>query len=121
MTANALSAATQPRLSRLSPSGRTETGATGAVATGILLVTALKKTLGRIGAGVILAGLLAATAHGQQEDEASSLDTFNIPDDVALLAPTDPNVRNNNRLRRGPTPGISSSAEPCMRLSRILR
>ena len=77
----------------MSPSGRTETGATGAVATGILLVTALKKTLGRIGAGVILAGLLAATAHGQQEDEASSLDTFNIPDDVALLAPTDPNVR----------------------------
>ena len=64
-------------------------------------MTALTKTLTRIGSGVLLGGLLAAAAYGQDqatpaaasEAEASSADTFNIPDDIAILGPSDPNVR----------------------------
>jgi peptidyl-prolyl cis-trans isomerase SurA len=52
----------------------------------------LTKTLKRIGSGAVLAGLLAAAAHGQ-DGEASSADTFNIPDDVSILGPSDPNMR----------------------------
>ena len=54
-------------------------------------MTALTKTFRRIGTGVILAGLFAAAAHGQEE--AVSADTFNIPDDISILGPSDPNVR----------------------------
>jgi peptidyl-prolyl cis-trans isomerase SurA len=61
-------------------------------------VTALKKTFRRIGSGVLLAGLLAAAANGQEEapsqpQETSSADTFNIPDDISILGESDPNVR----------------------------
>jgi peptidyl-prolyl cis-trans isomerase SurA len=64
-------------------------------------VTALTKTLTRIGSGVLLGGLLAAAAYGQDqatpaptsEAETSSAEAFNIPDDVAILGPSDPNVR----------------------------
>jgi len=56
-------------------------------------VTALTKTFRRIGTGALLAGLLAAAAHGQEEPEATSADTFNIPDDISILGPSDPNAR----------------------------
>ena len=63
-------------------------------------MTALTKTLTRIGSGVLLGGLLAAAAYGQDEAtpaaseaETSSAEAFNIPDDVAILGPSDPNVR----------------------------
>jgi peptidyl-prolyl cis-trans isomerase SurA len=52
----------------------------------------LTKTLTRIGSGVVLAGLIAAAAHGQ-ESEASSADAFNIPTDISILGPDDPNLR----------------------------
>jgi len=50
---------------------------------------------------VLLGGLLAAAAYGQDEAtpaaaseaETSSAEAFNIPDDVAILGPSDPNVR----------------------------
>ena len=57
-------------------------------------MTALKKTFWRIGSGAVLAGLLAAGAYGQDEVEGtSSAETFNIPDNIAILGPSDPNVR----------------------------
>ena len=77
----------------------------------ILRVTALTKTLSRIGSGVLLGGLLAAAAYGQEQAapaetppadtaasapapaEASSADAFNIPADISILGPSDPNVR----------------------------
>ena len=55
-------------------------------------MTALTKTLRRIGSGVLLAGLFAAAAHGQEEG-ASSADAFNIPNDISILGPSDPNLR----------------------------
>ena len=54
-------------------------------------MTALTKTLKRIGSGALLAGLLAAAAHGQVGP--SSADAFDIPEDVSILGPSDPNVR----------------------------
>lgn len=54
-------------------------------------MTALTKTFKRIGCGVALAALFAAAAHGQ--DEASSADAFNIPEDISILGPSDPNLR----------------------------
>src|SRR5690606_39133187 len=54
-------------------------------------VTALTKTFKRIGCGVALAALFAAAAHGQ--DEVSSADAFNIPEDISILGPSDPNLR----------------------------
>ena len=57
-----------------------------------LRVTALTKTLRRIGSGVILAGLFAAAAHGQEE-ETSSADAFNIPEDISILNQSDSSVR----------------------------
>jgi peptidyl-prolyl cis-trans isomerase SurA len=51
----------------------------------------LTKTFRRIGAGAILAGLFTAAAHGQ--DEVTSADIFNIPENVSILGPSDPNVR----------------------------
>ena len=54
-------------------------------------MTALTKTLRRIGSGALLASLLAAAAHGQ--DEASSADAFDIPENVSILGPSDPNLR----------------------------
>jgi len=59
-------------------------------------VTGLTKTLRRIGSGVALAGLLAAAAHGQQQQaqgETSSADAFDIPENISILGETDPNVR----------------------------
>jgi peptidyl-prolyl cis-trans isomerase SurA len=65
-----------------------------------LRVTALTHNFRRIGSGMLLAGLLAATAHGQEQpdqaapdQEASSADAFNIPADISILGPSDPNVR----------------------------
>ena len=55
-------------------------------------MTGLTKTFRRIGAGVVLASLLAAAAHGQDED-LEAADTFNIPDDISILGPSDPNLR----------------------------
>ena len=55
-------------------------------------MTALTKTLRRIGSGVILAGLFAAAAHGQEE-ETSSADAFNIPEDISILNQSDSSVR----------------------------
>ncbi len=51
----------------------------------------LTKTFGWIGSGALLAGLLAAGASGQEA--ASSADSFNIPEDVSILGPSDPNLR----------------------------
>ncbi len=51
----------------------------------------LTKTFGWIGSGALLAGLLAAGANGQEA--ASSADSFNIPEDVSILGPSDPNLR----------------------------
>jgi peptidyl-prolyl cis-trans isomerase SurA len=57
-------------------------------------VTALTKTLKRIGSGVVLAGLLATTAYGQESNsESSTSDAFNIPGNISILGPSDPNVR----------------------------
>lgn len=62
-------------------------------------MTALTKTLRRIAAGALLAGIFAAAAHGQEEtssavpEETSSADAFNIPNDISILGQTDPNVR----------------------------
>lgn len=66
----------------------------------------LTKTLRRIGSGVLLGGLLAAAAYAQDDAapaetagaeaapaEASSADAFNIPADISILGPSDPNVR----------------------------
>ena len=62
-------------------------------------MTALNKTLRRIGSGVLLGGLLAAAAYGQDEAtpaadspaETSSADAFNIPENISILGPSDPN------------------------------
>ena len=51
----------------------------------------LTKTFGWIGSGALLAGLLAAGANGQEA--ASSADSFNLPEDVSILGPSDPNLR----------------------------
>lgn len=51
----------------------------------------LTKRFGWIGSGALLAGLLAAGANGQEA--ASSADAFNIPEDVSILGPSDPNLR----------------------------
>jgi peptidyl-prolyl cis-trans isomerase SurA len=87
----------------------------------ILRVTALTKTLRRIGSGVLLGGLLAAAAYGQNEPapaetppaestptpadaapvETSSADAFNIPDDISILGPSDPNVRKATAMVNG--------------------
>ena len=57
-------------------------------------MTALTKTLKRIGSGVVLAGLLATTAYGQESNsESSSSDAFNIPSNISILGASDPNVR----------------------------
>ena len=56
-------------------------------------MTALIKTFRRIGSGALLAGLLAAAAHGQDEAETSSADAFNIPENISILGPSDPNLR----------------------------
>jgi len=50
------------------------------------------KTFRRIASGALVAGLLAAAAHGQDE-AASSADAFNIPDEISILGPSDPNLR----------------------------
>jgi len=55
------------------------------------LPVTLTKTLKRFGSGALIASLLAAAANGQ--DEASSADAFNIPDNVSILGPSDPNLR----------------------------
>jgi len=89
----------------------------------ILRVTALTKTLRRIGSGVLLGGLLAAAAYGQDEAtpvevapaevapaetpaeaapaEASSADAFNIPENISILGPSDPNVRKASAMVNG--------------------
>jgi len=54
-------------------------------------VTALTKTFKRIGCGVALAALCAVAAHGQED--ASSSDAFNIPENISILGPSDPNLR----------------------------
>src|SRR5687767_4527887 len=85
----------------------------------ILRVTALTKTLRRIGSGVLLGGLLAAAAYGQGQvapvettpaetpsaeaapAETSSADAFNIPDNISILGPSDPNVRKATAMVNG--------------------
>ncbi len=54
-------------------------------------MTALTKTFKRIGCGVALAALCAVAAHGQED--ASSSDAFNIPENISILGPSDPNLR----------------------------
>ena len=55
-------------------------------------MTAVTKTFRRIGSGVVLAGLLAAAGHAQ-DAQTSSADAFNIPNDISILGPSDPNMR----------------------------
>jgi peptidyl-prolyl cis-trans isomerase SurA len=46
----------------------------------------------RIGTAAAVASLLAAAAQGQ-EDETASADTFNIPENITILAENNPNLR----------------------------
>ena len=72
-------------------------------------MTALNKTLRRIGSGVLLGGLLAAAAYAQDEAtpaadspaETSSADAFNIPDSISILGPSDPNLRKATAMVNG--------------------
>lgn len=77
-------------------------------------MTTLTKTLRRIGSGVLLGGLLAAAAYGQDEAapaettpaetspaEVSSADAFNIPENISILGPSDPNVRKASAMVNG--------------------
>jgi peptidyl-prolyl cis-trans isomerase SurA len=43
------------------------------------------RTLGNLGLAALLAGACAVAAYGQEEGEASSVDAFNIPDNIAIL------------------------------------
>jgi peptidyl-prolyl cis-trans isomerase SurA len=74
----------------------------------------LTKTLRRIGSGVLLGSLLAAAAYAQDEAapaestaaepapaEASSADAFNIPANISILGPSDPNVRKATAMVNG--------------------
>jgi peptidyl-prolyl cis-trans isomerase SurA len=79
--------------------------------------------LKRIGSGVLLGGVLAAAAYGQDEAapvevapaevapaetpaeatpaETSSADAFNIPENISILGPSDPNVRKASAMVNG--------------------
>ena len=57
------------------------------------------RTFRRIASAALLAGLCAGAAHGQ--DEPSSADTFNIPDNIEILGANDPNARRATAIVNG--------------------
>jgi len=63
-------------------------------------VVRLTKNLVRIGAAALAVGLFAAAAHGQ-DDEATSADTFNIPENITVLGEDNPNLRRATAIVNG--------------------
>ena len=67
---------------------------------GILPVNEFTRNCRRIAAAALAVGLFAVAAHGQEE-EASSADAFNIPDNITLLGENDPNMRRATAIVNG--------------------
>ncbi|MEO6387761.1 MAG: peptidylprolyl isomerase [Croceibacterium sp.] len=71
----------------------------------------LTKTIATLGAAAALAGLVTASAYGQEGapeagvtaegEAASSADTFNIPDNITILGPTELHMRRATALVNG--------------------
>jgi len=59
----------------------------------------LTKNFRRIAAGMMVAGLFSAAGYAQEE--TASADTFNIPNDVSIIGPDNPNVRNASAIVNG--------------------
>jgi peptidyl-prolyl cis-trans isomerase SurA len=61
--------------------------------------------LGKMTAAAVVAGALAVAAHGQEQQqqpgEASSVDTFSIPDNVVILGPNDTSMRKATAIVNG--------------------